>query len=110
MLHCLSTCLQVTYSSKSEVLSTFTRDYESLKSKVSNMQVKDKTDYESLIKCLNRIVVNDWGSYTPCQVRMVFGLHRSPLLEVNFVLFAGRSTYGWQFLFRFINAITSCYR
>lgn len=86
-------CLQVTYSSKADVLSSFTRDYESLKSKIASLPVKDKTDYESLVKCLNRIVINDWGSYTPCQVRLACRLQRSRLLEINFPFFAGYRTH-----------------
>ncbi|XP_026684953.1 integrator complex subunit 14 [Diaphorina citri] len=56
------------FSSTCEVISPFTRDFESLRSKLTQLEECDKTCFDSVVQCVNRLVLSEWGSSTPCQV------------------------------------------
>jgi hypothetical protein len=66
------TIFQMTYSSSYEVLSTFTRDFEVLKSKLSQCEEQDKSCLEPVLTGVNKLVLGEWGTTTPCQVTRLF--------------------------------------
>ena len=59
------------FSSSCELLSTFTRDYKLLTSKLSDIQFCDRTDLRSALVAVVDLVVSEWGSFAPCQVVVV---------------------------------------
>ncbi|KAL1463748.1 hypothetical protein WDU94_015473 [Cyamophila willieti] len=59
------------FSSTCEVVLSFTRDFESLKSKLSQLEECDKSCFDSAIQAVNRLVLSEWGSSTPCQVILI---------------------------------------
>lgn len=60
--------LQLTYSSICEELCPFTRDFESIKQKLQSVEDQDKTSIEPALHAVNRLVLKEWGSTTPCHV------------------------------------------
>ncbi|XP_054278124.1 integrator complex subunit 14-like isoform X1 [Macrosteles quadrilineatus] len=61
----------MTYSSSYEVLSTFTRDFEVLKSRLAQCEEQDKSCLVPVLTGVNKLVLGEWGSTTPCQVVLV---------------------------------------
>ncbi|XP_075216602.1 integrator complex subunit 14 isoform X2 [Lycorma delicatula] len=57
----------VTFSSIYEVISPFTRDFDLLKSKISQLEEQDKSCLEPVLQYINSLVLGEWGSATPCQ-------------------------------------------
>jgi hypothetical protein len=57
-----------------EVVSPFTRDFDALKSKLQQLDEYDKTCIETALHGVNRLVLGEWGSATPCQVRIHKGI------------------------------------
>lgn len=61
----------LTYSSVCEELCPFTRDFESIKQKLQSVEDQDKTSIEPALHAVNRLVLKEWGSTTPCHVIIV---------------------------------------
>ena len=64
------TCL-LSFSSTCEVVVPFTRNYASLKEKLSSINVLDRTDLHAALASMVEIVIGEWGSFTPCQAVLV---------------------------------------
>lgn len=63
--------LQMTYSSSYDVVSPFTRDFDLLKSKLGQLEEQDKSCLEPVLAGVNKLVLGEWGSATPCQVSLL---------------------------------------
>lgn len=61
----------LTFSSSCETLSTFTRDYKHLTSKLESIPFNDRTDLYSALVTVVDMVVAEWDTFAPCQVIMV---------------------------------------
>ncbi|XP_012262128.1 integrator complex subunit 14 [Athalia rosae] len=61
----------VVFSSLYEVISPFTRDYDSIRSKLVNIEECDKTCIETALHGVNNVVMAEWGNTTACQVVLV---------------------------------------
>lgn len=61
----------VTFSSLYDVVSPFTRDFDTLKSKLAVLEEFDQSRLEPVLSGVNRLVLSEWGSTTPCQVILV---------------------------------------
>ncbi|GLH02323.1 Integrator complex subunit 14 [Gryllus bimaculatus] len=61
----------IAFSSLYEIVSPFTRDFDALKSKLQQLEEYDKTCVESALVGVNRLVLGEWGSATPCQVVLI---------------------------------------
>ncbi|XP_050541175.1 integrator complex subunit 14 [Daktulosphaira vitifoliae] len=61
----------ITFSSTCDVLCSFTRDYDLVKSKISQLDFKSNTCYPPVIKALNYLVHNEWSDSVSCQVMMI---------------------------------------
>ncbi len=61
----------LTFSSSCDVVVPFTRDYETLKTKLDEVSVQDRTDLHSALCVMVDVIVNEWGSFAPCQVVVV---------------------------------------
>ena len=66
--------LQIAFSSLYEIVSPFTRDFDALKLKLQQLDEYDKTCIETALNGVNRLVLGEWGSATPCQVRIPMGI------------------------------------
>ena len=60
---------QAVYSSMYEVLGSFTRDFDQLKSRLASLAEYDKSCVETALLGVNAVVAEEWGSGTACQVR-----------------------------------------
>ena len=60
-----------TFSSSSETLHPFTRDYAQLKEKLTDITFHDRTDLHSALVAATEYVVSEWGSFAPCQLVIV---------------------------------------
>ncbi|CAG2068112.1 unnamed protein product [Timema podura] len=60
----------IAFSSLYEIISPFTRDFESIKQKLQQLEEYDKTSIETALHGVNRLVLGEWGSATPCQVTL----------------------------------------
>nr|CAD7575802.1 unnamed protein product [Timema californicum] len=65
----------IAFSSLYEIISPFTRDFESIKQKLQQLEEYDKTSIETALHGVNRLVLGEWGSATPCQVILVTDGH-----------------------------------
>ncbi|CAH0405992.1 unnamed protein product [Chilo suppressalis] len=61
----------VCFSSAYEVSVPFTRDYDSIKSKLTQLEEGDKTCIEAALMGVNHLILNEWGSQTPVQIILV---------------------------------------
>uniref|UniRef100_A0A1B6BY33 Integrator complex subunit 14 n=1 Tax=Clastoptera arizonana TaxID=38151 RepID=A0A1B6BY33_9HEMI len=61
----------LTFSSMYEVISPFTRDFDMLKARLQVLEEGDQTFFEPAFIEVNRLVLSEWGSTTPCQVILV---------------------------------------
>ncbi|KAK3917692.1 Integrator complex subunit 14 [Frankliniella fusca] len=61
----------LTYSSLCDELCPFTRDFDSIKQKLQTVEDQDKTCIEPALHAVNRLVLKEWGSTTPCHVIIV---------------------------------------
>lgn len=61
----------LTYSSTCDEVCPFTRDFESVKQKLASVEDQDKTCIEPALHAVNRLVLKEWGSTTPCHVIIV---------------------------------------
>lgn len=59
------------FSSGCETLSSFTRDYKHLVSKLGDIPFSDRTDLYSTLVTIVEMVVAEWGAFAPCQVVVV---------------------------------------
>lgn len=59
----------MTYSSSYDIVSQFTRDFDVLKSKLSQLEEQDKSCLEPVLSGVNKLVLGEWGTTTPCQVQ-----------------------------------------
>ncbi|XP_037086232.1 integrator complex subunit 14-like [Pollicipes pollicipes] len=59
------------YSSRYEVLGSFTRDFDQLKSQLSSLAEYDKSCVETALLGVNAVVAEEWGSGTACQVIII---------------------------------------
>lgn len=59
------------FSSLFEVLVPFTRDYDSLKSRLLNIEEWDKTCIEPALHGVNNVIMSEWGNSTACQVILI---------------------------------------
>jgi hypothetical protein len=60
-----------TFSSGSETVATFTRDYKHLATQLANIAFSDRTDLHSALVAVVEMMVAEWGSFAPCQVIVV---------------------------------------
>ena len=51
-----------------EVLGSFTRDFDQLKSRLASLAEYDKSCVETALLGVNAVVAEEWGSGTACQV------------------------------------------
>lgn len=63
--------LQVVFSSLYEVICPFTRDYDSIRSKLQNIEECDKTCIETALHGVNNVIMAEWGNATACQVVLI---------------------------------------
>lgn len=49
----------------------FTRDYDSIRSKLQIIEECDKTNIENVLHAINNLVLSEWGTSTPCQVILI---------------------------------------
>ncbi|XP_049787030.1 integrator complex subunit 14 [Schistocerca cancellata] len=61
----------IAFSSLYEIVSPFTRDFDTIKSKLQQLEEFDKTCVETALHGVNRLILSEWGSATPCQVVLV---------------------------------------
>lgn len=61
----------VAFSSLYEVVVPFTRDYDSIRSKMQHIEEGDKTCIEQALHGINHLVLNEWGYQTPVQIIFV---------------------------------------
>ncbi|XP_015512843.1 integrator complex subunit 14 [Neodiprion pinetum] len=61
----------VVFSSLYEVICPFTRDYDSIRAKLQNIEECDKTCVETALHGVNTVVMAEWGNTTACQVVLV---------------------------------------
>ncbi|KOC68059.1 UPF0464 protein C15orf44 like protein [Habropoda laboriosa] len=61
----------VVFSSLYEVICPFTRDYDSIRSKLQNIEECDKTCIETALHGVNNVIMAEWGNTTACQVVLV---------------------------------------
>ena len=54
-----------------EVLGSFTRDFDQLKSRLASLAEYDKSCVETALLGVNAVVAEEWGSGTACQVSAV---------------------------------------
>ncbi|PSN37585.1 von Willebrand factor A domain-containing protein 9 [Blattella germanica] len=59
----------IAFSSLYELVSPFTRDFDTLKAKLQQLEEYDKTCIETALHGVNQFVLGEWGSGTACQVR-----------------------------------------
>lgn len=62
---------QIAFSSLYEVSCGFTRNYETIKAKLLQLDDFDKTCIETAFHGVNQLVLGEWGNNTPCQVILV---------------------------------------
>lgn len=67
----MSLKFQVLFSSLYEVICPFTRDYDSIRAKLQNIEECDKTGIETALHGVNNIIISEWGNSTACQVILV---------------------------------------
>jgi len=60
--------LQVTFSSECDVLCSFTRDYDLIKAKISQLDFITNTCYPPVIQTINNLVHSEWSNSVTCQV------------------------------------------
>ncbi|XP_012151504.1 integrator complex subunit 14 isoform X4 [Megachile rotundata] len=61
----------VVFSSLYEVICPFTRDYDSIRSKLQNIEECDKTCIETALHGVNNVIMAEWGNTTACQVVLI---------------------------------------
>ncbi|XP_015603703.1 integrator complex subunit 14 [Cephus cinctus] len=61
----------VVFSSLYEVICPFTRDYDSIRAKLQNIEECDKTCIETALHGVNNVIMAEWGNTTACQVILV---------------------------------------
>ena len=54
-----------------EVICPFTRDYDSIRSKLQNIEECDKTCIETALHGVNNVILAEWGNTTACQVVLI---------------------------------------
>jgi hypothetical protein len=90
----MHTFFQVAFSSLYEIVSPFTRDFDALKLKLQQLEEYDKTCIETALHGVNRLVLGEWGSATPCQVRVYEDYtHLTTLSVLNEGFHAGISAF-----------------
>jgi len=62
--------LQVTFSSTCDVLCSFTRDYDLIKAKITQLEFRTNTCYPPVIQTINYLVHSEWSNSVTCQVRL----------------------------------------
>ncbi|XP_050432103.1 integrator complex subunit 14 [Adelges cooleyi] len=65
----------VTFSSSCETLCTFTRDYDHIKAKISQLDFKTNTNYNAAILGINSLVHHEWSNSVMCQVIIITDGH-----------------------------------
>ena len=66
--HDFTLLFQVAFSSLYEILCSFTRDYDSIRTKLSNIEDRDKTCLEAALHGVSVLINDEWGQNTPCHV------------------------------------------
>ncbi|XP_013195024.2 integrator complex subunit 14 [Amyelois transitella] len=61
----------VTFSSTYEVTIPFTRDYETIQSKLPHLEEGDKTSIENALLGVNQLILSEWGYQTAVQIILV---------------------------------------
>ncbi|XP_066599693.1 integrator complex subunit 14 [Prorops nasuta] len=61
----------VVFSSFYEVLCSFTRDYDSIRAKLQNIEECDKTCIETALHGVNNVIMAEWGNTTACQIILI---------------------------------------
>ncbi|XP_061414024.1 integrator complex subunit 14-like isoform X2 [Lethenteron reissneri] len=59
------------FSSRWQLVVPFTRDYNALQEGLASLEERDKTCLEEALAGLSRVVLEEWGVGTPCQVIVV---------------------------------------
>lgn len=54
-----------------EVICPFTRDYDSIRSKLQYIEECDKTCIETALHGVNNVIMAEWGNTTACQVVLI---------------------------------------
>lgn len=62
---------QIVFSSLYEVVSPFTRDYDSIRAKLQTIEEWDKTCIEEALHGVNNVIMAEWGNATACQVILI---------------------------------------
>ncbi|KAK0096633.1 hypothetical protein PV326_004902 [Microctonus aethiopoides] len=61
----------VVFSSLYEVICPFTRDYDSIRSRLQLIEERDKTCIETVLHGVNNVIMSEWGNTTACQVILI---------------------------------------
>ncbi|CAH1737670.1 unnamed protein product [Aphis gossypii] len=61
----------VTFSSTCDVLCSFTRDYDLIKAKITQLEFRTNTCYPPVIQTINYLVHSEWSNSVTCQVIMI---------------------------------------
>lgn len=62
---------QIVFSSLYDVICPFTRDYDSIRTKLQSIEECDKTSIETALHGVNNVIMAEWGSATACQVILI---------------------------------------
>jgi len=58
----------IAFSSLYDIVSSFTRDYDSVRAKLNSIEDRDKTYLEAAFHGVNILINDEWGQNTPCHV------------------------------------------
>ncbi|KAH0546122.1 integrator complex subunit 14 [Cotesia glomerata] len=61
----------VVFSSLYELICPFTRDYDSIRSRLQMIEERDKTCIETALHGVNSVIMSEWGNSTACQVILI---------------------------------------
>ncbi|XP_034936169.1 integrator complex subunit 14 [Chelonus insularis] len=61
----------IVFSSLYDVICPFTRDYDSIRSKLQIIEERDKTCIETALHGVNNVIMSEWGNTTACQVILI---------------------------------------
>lgn len=67
----LEYCSLLTFSSRCESVSGFTRDYDELRKLLVDVTTQDRSDIVGALHAMVEMVVAEWGAFAPCQVVIV---------------------------------------
>lgn len=59
------------FSSLYEIVSSFTRDYDTVRSKLHAIEERDKTCLAAALHGVTALINEEWGQNTPCHVHFI---------------------------------------